>query len=100
MMLKIPRGFFSFFLADETVKVACFVLLLSAQIRCLSEVEVLQPRIRPMNSGPADCEMWTLSVRLCFGQAPTFYMEPKTLMEQYGVSQVICGTECFVVRSL
>jgi hypothetical protein len=99
MLLKIVRRFVSFFLADETVNVACFVLL-SAQIRCLSEVEMLQPRIRPMNSGPADCGMWTLSVRLSFGQAPTCYMEPKTLMEQYGVSQVICGTECFVVRSL
>lgn len=79
---------------------ACVVLLLSAQIRCLSEGEMLQPRIRPMNSGRADCEMRTISVRLYFGQALTFYMELKTLMEQYDVSQVICRTECFVVRSL
>jgi len=61
---------------------------------------MLQPRIRPMNSGPPDCEMWTVSVRLCFGQALTFYMELKTLMEQYDVWQVICRTECFVARSL
>jgi hypothetical protein len=80
--------------------VACFVLLLSTQISCLSEVEMLLPRIRLMNSGPADCETWTVSVRLYFGQALTFYMELKTVMEQYDVSQVICRTECFVVRSL
>jgi len=89
-----------FFLADETIKVACIVLLLSAQIRCLSEGEMLQPRIRPMNSGRADCEMWTVSVRLCFGQALTFYMELKILMEPYDLSQVICRTECSVARSL
>ena len=100
MLLKIPGRFFSFFLADETVKVTFFVLLLSTQIRCLSEVEMLQSRIRPMNSGPADFETWTVSVRLYFGQALTFYMELKTLMEQLDVSQVICRTECFVIRCL